>query len=554
MASNAELFGDDDSSSSSEVESTAMVVEDGPSASSPQEETVPAAADPTVRQNPVEDAAALVVQPPPSSKENEDDDTLQEEKTTTTTTTGPTTTSTTTTTSPPPPPPSEDPTPNTTSTPKVPDNKDDENHDDDDSDDGSDAEFDDAGAVVGLQASSKPKTKVPVAEKNDDTLHKKSKAKTDRRILVVPKYDDNNKSLSPQLEMTKLPNLVGIQTQPFEEDTYDALQEEDDFGPAAYNLMRWRYNNNNTNNTSTTESNTRLVKWDDGSLTLHVGTECFPVDVHQSVDGVTGFAGLNGYLYLSQQASYKQVAATTTTDEENNHHSNDDDPPPMVTPAGTVLECVGPIHSRWAVRPSSLQSDAHQSLTVKIRQKTLKQARIAEFVTQEDPEKLKRDRLRLQNDLDRAMMGRKQQQQGGGAFGGAPASRRPRMSRGYLEADEDEDGGQYDTTNLRDMKRRTMMGEKDDDDGLEDYDGVPRGEDDDDDEQVFRRVRPRGSQKPTKSKKDESEDEDIFLGDDDDDDDDDEGFVAKAKRKTQTGKKRSHQAVLDDDDEDDESD
>jgi RNA polymerase-associated protein LEO1 len=341
--------------------------------------------------------------------------------------------------------------------------------------------------------------------------------------LVVPKvtFPARNAEQHP-LFYTKLPNLVGIQTEAFHPDTYSMAAEEDEFHRASYHLIRWRYKDDpaSTSTCSTSrESNTRLVEWDDGSYTLHVGQECFPVDALDSSvcsptteTANTTFAGWNGYLYLSQNAAYTSAAT-----------------PP--TPAGTVLECLGMVQQRLLIRPSSLQSEAHKSLTLGIRQKTMGQvARMTQIVTQEDPERQKQQRIQVRTDLDRAA----QRKQRSAAGYSAPRTR-PRLSRGYLEEDDDD----YDTTRLKDMKRRVMGrgNDDDDDEDMEDY-----GEDDDEEDTTFRKVRnPRAPRAPAQA----DSDEDVFLDDDDDDDEDDD--LPTAQLTTTTTKKRSHQAVIDDD-------
>jgi RNA polymerase-associated protein LEO1 len=344
---------------------------------------------------------------------------------------------------------------------------------------------------------------------------------------------------------TKLPNILGVQPEAFHPDTYSAAAEEEDYGQAAYNLIRWRYQTDSIGHVRRTsnesddvdqqklirESNTRLVEWEDGSFTLHVGTEVFNIDMADS-STPQGFAGLNGYLYLSQSATFQDSAAAVT-DEEGNETV------PEVS-AGTVLECMGPMASRMVVRPSSLQSEAHKSLTVGIRQKTIKKARIAEFVTQEDPEKLKQERIKVKDDLEKAAFRKNR----GASYSGSNSSSynrsspgRPRMSREYLEDDRD-----FDTTNIKAMKRRTMGGEYDDKDDMDDY-GDDSDEYSDNQEETFRKVRPggRGNKSPAKAAKNaESDEDEVFIGEDEDDED---APVANAKR---SNKKRAHQAVVDD--------
>jgi RNA polymerase-associated protein LEO1 len=378
-------------------------------------------------------------------------------------------------------------------------------------------------------------------ELKEDTEEPNAPPTLSTQTLVVPEvtFPARDAEHHPIL-YTKLPNLVGVQTEAFHPDTYSMETEEEEFLQASYNLIRWRYKDpqpTNVEDDATTfahhrESNTRLIEWDDGSYTLHIGKECFHVDFLDSsnrpvVSDATNnntFAGLNGYLYLSQNAAYTDTSADTEV-------------PP--TPAGTVLECMGMVQQRLVIRPSSLQSEAHKSLTVGIRQKTMgKVARIAQVVTQEDPELQKQQRIKVSSDLEKAAQ---RKRAAGyyptGARTSAPRSR-PRMSRDYLEEDDDD----YDTTRLKDMKRRVMGKNRDGDDDMDDYGDDDDDEEDDEEDTTFRKVRnPRAKSAPAAKAKEDSDD-DVFVDDDDDEEED-------APAAHLTTKKRSHQAVIDDDDE-----
>jgi RNA polymerase-associated protein LEO1 len=265
--------------------------------------------------------------------------------------------------------------------------------------------------------------------------------------------------------------------------------------------MRWRYQEQDGHKVRIDgklqrESNTRLVQWDDGTWTLHVGAEAFEVDSFETAQ--KGFAGLNGYLYLSQTAS------KTDTHE----------------PVGTVLECIGPMTSRFTIKPSSLQSEAHKSLTVAVRQKTIKKARIAEFVTQEDPEKLKQARIKNKTDLDRATSKKRT----------ATGRARPRMNRSYLE--EEEEDKDYDTTNIKALKRGMRE--------MDDY-GDDEEEEEEEEEGGGGLFNKKARQKEASSS---SDDEELVM---DDDDDEDEEIARKKKAAT----KKPSQAVFDDDEDSD---
>jgi RNA polymerase-associated protein LEO1 len=312
--------------------------------------------------------------------------------------------------------------------------------------------------------------------------------------------------------------LVGIQPEPYDADTYSASLEEKDYRGFVHSMIRWRYARTESGELKrdehgklVRESNARLVAWDDGSggprsYTLCVGDEVLEVDTIDSSSN--GFAGLNGYLYLSQKA--------TLADDDH-------------TLAGTVLESMGAIQSRLIARPSSLESAAHKSLTVAVRQKTIKTARIAEYVTQEDPEKLKLQKIKMKQDLDKSLARKKV----------SYSNRRstPAMNRRYLEQEDD---GMYDTINIKDMKRGREYEEMD-------YGEDSEDEDEEEDDTMFNRRKPA----PGRAARAASRRREAVSGDDDEEDElvfeeesDDDEIKATSKKKIQ------HQALVDDDDDD----
>lgn len=369
----------------------------------------------------------------------------------------------------------------------------------------------------------------------------------------------SSKSKDPQTyHITKLPNLVGINATPYNSITHDMEKEEEHYRGYVHNMIRWRYKTDeeeeyvrDEQGNLIRESNTRLVKWSDGSYTLHVGQEVLEVDnldsgvpADNEDEAMAGFAGINGYLCVSQKAQIrpptKRELEGPTKEGEEEEDDNEEESPAQ--PAGTVLECVGRITSRFAPRPSSLASDAHRNLTLAMRQRNVKRARIAEFVTEVDPEKDKMARIRGKDDEAKAKARK------GGARRSGGGVRRRGMNPDFLEEEDDE---QYDGVNLGKMKRQTMGRGRysDNKDEEEDF-----GESSDEEEQEWmqKKKRKRGAAAARASKggkvereEDESsgEEGEVVFGDDDDDDEEDNAFV----KKRGGGAKK---AVFDDDDDD----
>jgi RNA polymerase-associated protein LEO1 len=259
-----------------------------------------------------------------------------------------------------------------------------------------------------------------------------------------------------------------------------------------------------------------LVKWSDGSFTLHIGKEVFDI---QNVDSSNsdGFTGLNGYVYMSQKATIK------TKDEDKD--GGDDEEEEEIQNGGTVLECIGPVAGRLVAKPSSLQSESHKSLTVAVRQRTVKRAKIAQYMTEEDPEKLKQERIKYNEDADKLKQ-RKRASGGGNYRSGGSGGRRPGMNRSYLEASDDEG---YDTVNIRALKKGSASNY--DMDEMDDYGDES---DDDYDQSFVNRNRKRQRKAAAVEEESDGEEEMVF-------DDDDEEVVNIHKNKKKSA------AVLDDD-------
>ena len=169
---------------------------------------------------------------------------------------------------------------------------------------------------------------------------------------------DNKSNVQPTYHITKLPNLVGINATPYNAVTHDVEKEEEHYKGYVHNMIRWRYKTDeegeyvrDEHGNPARESNTRVVKWSDGSFTLHIGTEVLAVDnLDSSIpqdtpdEVMAGFAGINGYLYVSQKAqirppSKKEFEGPPKDGEE--EESEEENSKPPAQPAGTVLECIG---------------------------------------------------------------------------------------------------------------------------------------------------------------------------------------------------------------------
>ncbi|XP_053449105.1 RNA polymerase-associated protein LEO1-like [Nycticebus coucang] len=94
-----------------------------------------------------------------------------------------------------------------------------------------------------------------------------------------------NSDLGNDLYFVKLPKFLSIEPKPFDPQSYEdefedekILDEEDRtrLRLKVENTIRWRVRRDEKGN-KVKESNTRIVKWSDGSMSLHLGKEVFDV-------------------------------------------------------------------------------------------------------------------------------------------------------------------------------------------------------------------------------------------------------------------------------------
>merc|ERR1719319_1618544 len=103
--------------------------------------------------------------------------------------------------------------------------------------------------------------------------------------VEVPKIQTD---LGKEIHFVKLPNFLSVESRPFDAETYeDEMDEEgqqqDEEGRTRLklkveNTIRWRQGFDKEGHPMK-ESNARVVKWSDGSYSLHLGNEIF--DVHK---------------------------------------------------------------------------------------------------------------------------------------------------------------------------------------------------------------------------------------------------------------------------------
>uniref|UniRef100_A0A4W5QYA5 RNA polymerase-associated protein LEO1 n=1 Tax=Hucho hucho TaxID=62062 RepID=A0A4W5QYA5_9TELE len=225
------------------------------------------------------------------------------------------------------------------------------------------------------------------------------------RIEVeIPKVSTD---LGSDLYFVKLPNFLSVEPRPFDSQYYeDEFEDEemlDEEGRTRLklkveNTIRWRAKKDEEGNESR-ESNARIVKWSDGSMSLHLGNEVF--DVYKAP-----LQGDHNHLFIRQ---------------------------------GTGLQGQAVFKTKLTFRPHSTDSATHRKMTLSLADRCSKTQKIRILpMAGRDPESQRNEMIKKEEERLRASIRREGQQ------------RRMRekqhqrgLSAGYLEPDrydDDEEG------------------------------------------------------------------------------------------------------------------
>ncbi|KAL0079170.1 Leo1-like protein-domain-containing protein [Phycomyces blakesleeanus] len=206
---------------------------------------------------------------------------------------------------------------------------------------------------------------------DEDSHRKRIEISLEMPALPLPQSDDG------KFYWTKLPKFLDIDRNRFKPESFEIQTEEGLTDAQCHEVVRqqvestirWRKVMNDKNDHEI-QSNSHLVEWEDGTMSLMVGNECF--DATQKV------AAPQEHVYMLAQ--HKQLGALESHTEITDH---------------------------MTFRPSDLKSETHRHLTAQIANKHVKKIKTKMFFTEKDPEKLKQElelkeseRLRAQKKLE----------------------------------------------------------------------------------------------------------------------------------------------------------
>jgi len=279
---------------------------------------------------------------------------------------------------------------------------------DDDDDDHEVARYDDDAPMGSSDDEGKEKKDDAKAEggekpEGEDENDGEPPVQETRIDVEVPKISTD---LGQEVNFIKLPNFLSVDCRPFDPETYedeidddDALDEEGNarLKLKVENTMRWRIGFDE-NGKAIKESNARMVKWSDGSYSMHLGSEVFDV-TKQPLQGDFN------HLFIRQ---------------------------------GTGLQGQAVFRTKMSFRPHSTDSFTHQKMTRSMADRTTKQSGI-KVISQvgNDPEagryqRVKEEEERLRMSLRKESMVKRVKERG----------QHSRLSSGYLEGgDSDDEGG-----------------------------------------------------------------------------------------------------------------
>ncbi|RXM93881.1 RNA polymerase-associated protein LEO1 [Acipenser ruthenus] len=320
-----------------------------------------------------------------------------------------------------------------------------------------------------------------------DADHPEEEPVPETRIEVeIPKV---NTDLGSDLYFVKLPNFLSVEPRPFDPQYYeDEFEDEemlDEEGRTRLklkveNTIRWK-TRRDEDGTEIRESNARIVKWSDGSMSLHLGNEVF--DVYKAP-----LQGDHNHLFIRQ---------------------------------GTGLQGQAVFKTKLTFRPHSTDSATHRKMTLSLADRCSKTQKIRILpMAGRDPESQRNEMIKKEEERLRASIRRESQQR---------RMREKQHQRGlsanYLEPDryEEEEEGE-ESISLAAIKSKYRGGS-----GIREERARIYSSDSDEGSDEDR------AQRLLKAKKLDSDEEGESSGkrkaeDDDDDDDDHEKSMKKPKK------------------------
>lgn len=178
-------------------------------------------------------------------------------------------------------------------------------------------------------------------------------------------------SQTRKLHHAKLPNFLYLESSAFDPSTYDSSEEPKNL--PAENIMRWRWRPQESSNPSAPpkkQTNSRIIRWSDGSMSLQLGSEIFDIATDRtatgksippaSVPGMSSQEGADSSTYLVAQHPY----------------------------AG-LLETQAFVTGNLTFRPTTIQSTSHRKIVSSFAAQQQRKGKTVMIQAADDPEAAK---------------------------------------------------------------------------------------------------------------------------------------------------------------------
>ncbi|KAF5355259.1 hypothetical protein D9758_006040 [Tetrapyrgos nigripes] len=286
----------------------------------------------------------------------------------------------------------------------------------------------------------------------------------------------------------RMPNFVKVDSKPFHPDTYMGPEHDDEEGATSENVreksmtiklkventVRWRWTKDEYGNEAR-QSNGRIIRWSDGTLSLRLGKEFFDITQSRDTSASVPRQTLGSRQSQSQSQSQPQSQPQATAKSQGLTY--------LVAQhkRSGVLQAEAVVTGYMSLRPTSMQSETHRMLVRAVGQKHNKVARLrmAPDPTM-DPEREKMELMK--------QSAKKTKRKNEDGYSGTKYRRQKRKSEGYFS--DDMDGQTYAQSDEEDesgAKRKKNGEEKGD--YQEDGFVVADESDEDDDFGVRRRAK-----------------------------------------------------------------
>ncbi|ORY78084.1 Leo1-like protein-domain-containing protein [Leucosporidium creatinivorum] len=227
----------------------------------------------------------------------------------------------------------------------------------------------------------------------------------------------------------RLPNFLQLNTQPFDPKTCKAPVPDE-------NVIRWRWTKDELGD-FIKQSNSRIVRWSDGSLSLQVGSELF--DISLSLDHSAVLSSTGPTLPVLPSLSSGASGLSSSTFDQNRGHGLT-----YLTAKHDyteLIEAQASVHGTLTFRPTTLQSNTHRRLASSIANRNVKgRATKIAALPDIDPEKRKAEREKAE--LDKAKKAKRDAAKSAG--GRKKGAKRATRMIGYSDEEDDGEGDEDD--------------------------------------------------------------------------------------------------------------